>query len=91
VAEEWALVDNLSGGRAGIVIEETNDLETVRRLWRGEAVRVPDGEGREIEVRILPRPIQPELPLWSVDEGAIRTDLADALDVLDNLEKQLRG
>ncbi len=91
VAEEWALVDNLSGGRAGIVVDETNDLETVRRLWRGEAVRVPDGEGREIEVRILPRPIQPELPLWSVDEGAIRTDLADALDVLDNLEKQLRG
>ncbi|HEX5720799.1 MAG TPA: LLM class flavin-dependent oxidoreductase [Thermoanaerobaculia bacterium] len=83
VAEEWSLVDNLSGGRAGIVVEETKDLETVRRLWRGEAVRVPDGEGREIEVRILPRPIQPELPLWPlVDENAIRTDLAGALELL---------
>jgi alkanesulfonate monooxygenase SsuD/methylene tetrahydromethanopterin reductase-like flavin-dependent oxidoreductase (luciferase family) len=83
VAEEWALVDNLSGGRAGIVLGETAGVETIRRLWRGEAVRVPDGEGREIEVRILPRPIQPELPLWpTVDENAIRTDLAGALELL---------
>jgi alkanesulfonate monooxygenase SsuD/methylene tetrahydromethanopterin reductase-like flavin-dependent oxidoreductase (luciferase family) len=83
VAEEWALVDNLSGGRAGIVIAETANVEVIRRLWRGESVRVPDGEGREIEVRILPRPIQPELPLWPlVDEDAIRTDLAGALELL---------
>ncbi|HWN44293.1 MAG TPA: LLM class flavin-dependent oxidoreductase [Thermoanaerobaculia bacterium] len=83
VAEEWALVDNLSGGRAGIVIGETAGVETVRRLWRGEAVQVPDGEGRPVEVRILPRPIQPELPLWSrVDEDVIQTDLAGALELL---------
>lgn len=88
VAEEWALVDNLSGGRAGIAVGPDPSLETVRRLWRGEAVRVPDGEGRPIEVRILPQPIQPELPLFPVDEAAVRTDLAGALDAL---EKQLRG
>jgi alkanesulfonate monooxygenase SsuD/methylene tetrahydromethanopterin reductase-like flavin-dependent oxidoreductase (luciferase family) len=83
VAEEWSLVDNLSGGRAGIVVEETANVEIIRRLWRGEAVRVPDGEGRPVEVRILPRPIQPELPIWSlVDENAIRTDLAGALELL---------
>lgn len=82
VAEEWALVDNLSGGRAGIAVEDAAGLETVRRLWRGEAVRVPDGEGREIEVRILPRPIQPELPILSVEETAIRTSLAEALEKL---------
>ena len=87
VAEEWALVDNLSGGRAGISVGPDPAVETVRRLWRGEAVRVPDGEGPPIEVRILPQPIQPELPLFSVDEAAIRTDLAGALDAL---EKQLR-
>jgi len=85
VAEEWALVDNLSGGRAGIVVEPGEAVETVRRLWRGEAVRVPDGEGRPIEVRILPRPVQPELPLFSVDETALRTDLAGALDLLERL------
>jgi alkanesulfonate monooxygenase SsuD/methylene tetrahydromethanopterin reductase-like flavin-dependent oxidoreductase (luciferase family) len=85
VAEEWALVDNLSGGRAGIAVGPDPSLETVRRLWRGEAVQVPDGEGRPVEVRILPRPVQPELPLLSVDETVVRTDLAGALDLLERL------
>ena len=82
VAEEWALVDNLSGGRAGIAAGPGEDVETVRRLWRGEAVQVPDGEGREIEVRILPRPVQPELPLLTVEETAIRASLGEALEIL---------
>lgn len=82
VAEEWALVDNLSGGRAGISVKDTSDLDTVRRLWRGEAIRVPDGEGRPMELRILPKPIQPELPLFSLDENAIRADLSEALEKL---------
>lgn len=85
VAEEWALVDNLSGGRAGLAVEDAAGVETVRRLWRGEAVRVPDGEGRPVEVRILPRPVQPELPLLVLDETALRTDLAGALELLENL------
>lgn len=82
VAEEWALVDNLSGGRAGIAVEDAAGVDMVRRLWRGEAVRVPDGEGRPVEVRILPRPIQPELPILSVEETAIRTSLGEALEIL---------
>lgn len=85
LAEEWALVDNLSGGRAGIAVPDDPAVEIVRRLWRGEAVQVPDGEGRPIEVRILPQPIQPELPLWPVDESAVRTDLAGALEALESL------
>lgn len=65
VAEEWSLVDNLSHGRAGFAFASVEDgIETVRRLWRGEAARVPDGEGRPIDVRILPQPIQEELPVW---------------------------
>ena len=61
VAEEWAFVDNISGGRIGVsfasgwhaddfVFAPENyadrkqlmlrQIETVRRLWRGEAVRV---------------------------------------------------
>ena len=72
VAEEWSLVDNLSRGRVGIALAMADSaadegIETVRRLWRGDAVRVPDGQGRPIEIRILPRPLQPELPLWRTD------------------------
>lgn len=91
VAEEWALVDNLSGGRVGIsfaagwqpndfVIYKPerfkdrkqamlDDLEIVRRLWRGEALKTISPIGKEIEVRTLPRPIQKELPFWLTAAG----------------------
>ncbi len=44
-------------------------IETVRRLWRGEALTVPGGAGNPVDVRILPRPIQPELPVWITAAG----------------------
>jgi natural product biosynthesis luciferase-like monooxygenase protein/FkbM family methyltransferase len=85
VAEEWAVVDNLSGGRVGISFASgwhaddfifapdryagrkeamLRGIETVRALWRGESVRRAGGAGQEVEVRTLPRPLQPELPVW---------------------------
>jgi natural product biosynthesis luciferase-like monooxygenase protein len=91
VAEEWAVVDNLSHGRAAVsfasgwhandfVIAPQNyatrkevmlcGIETVRRLWRGGKVRRRDGNGTEIEVGILPRPIQRELPIWVTASGS---------------------
>ncbi len=94
VAEEWAVVDNLSHGRVAIsfasgwhandfVIAPENyahrkeimlrGIETVRRLWRGEKVRRRDGNGTELEVRILPRPIQRELPIWVTAAGSPET------------------
>lgn len=87
VAEEWSLVDNLSGGRAGIAFGpgDLRDVETVRRLWRGEAERVPDGEGRPIDIRILPQPIQRELPLW-VTDGRTAAALGANLFALDEGE-----
>jgi natural product biosynthesis luciferase-like monooxygenase protein len=94
VAEEWALVDNLSGGRVGIsfasgwqpndfVLAPHNkadakqvmlrDIEVVRRLWRGEAVAFPGPDGDPVEVRTLPRPVQPELPVWITSAGNVET------------------
>ena len=85
VAEEWAVVDNLSGGRAGMAVTSgwvPNDfallpehfaakrevmfqgIETVRTLWRGGSVSVKDGVGKDVELRVFPRPVQAELPLW---------------------------
>jgi natural product biosynthesis luciferase-like monooxygenase protein/amino acid adenylation domain-containing protein len=89
VAEEWSVVDNLSGGRVGISFASgwhaadfvfapdayatrrealREQIETVRRLWRGESLRVRGGAG-EVEVRVLPRPVQPELPVWLTAAG----------------------
>ncbi len=85
VAEEWAVVDNLSGGRVGVSFASGwhptdfalypphfqdrkevmfRHIEVVRALWRGETVRMPGVDGREVEVSTLPRPVQPHLPIW---------------------------
>ena len=90
VAEEWAMVDNLSEGRVGLgiaagwmpndfIIRPENhkdkkevmfrDLDIVRKLWRGEKVSFPNDDGDLIETVTLPRPIQPELPVWITTAG----------------------
>jgi natural product biosynthesis luciferase-like monooxygenase protein len=46
------------------------DIETVRKLWRGEAIAFPGPlNGKPVDVRILPRPIQKELPFWVTAAG----------------------
>jgi amino acid adenylation domain-containing protein/natural product biosynthesis luciferase-like monooxygenase protein/thioester reductase-like protein len=85
VAEEWAVVDNLAGGRVDLAFAtgwNANDfavrpsgwarrkqdfeagIEAVRRLWRGEAVAFPNGEGVPFELRVYPLPMQKELTAW---------------------------
>jgi natural product biosynthesis luciferase-like monooxygenase protein len=44
-------------------------LAIVRRLWRGESVALEGPHGREVAVRTLPRPVQPELPFWITAAG----------------------
>ncbi len=94
VAEEWAVVDNLSGGRVGVSFASGwhsgdfifapdhfadrhavmfREIATVRALWRGDAVRRRAGAGQEVDVRILPRPVQPELPVWVTAAGSPET------------------
>jgi phthiocerol/phenolphthiocerol synthesis type-I polyketide synthase D len=94
IAEEWAMVDNLSDGRVGIsaasgwnpddfafypdrFAERHEAMErgvaTLRRLWAGEPVEVSNGIGRRVQVRVQPRPRQPELPLWITAAGNPRT------------------
>ena len=85
VAEEWAMIDNVTQGRVGIAAASgwhANDfvlapaeyarrreslrdkLALVQRLWRGEQVALPNGDGVEVPVSIRPRPVQSELPIW---------------------------
>lgn len=90
VAEEWAVVDNLSRGRVGISVASgwhaddfvfaperyasrkealMEGVDLIRRLWRGETVRLPGGAGTPVDVRLRPRPVQPELPIWMTAAG----------------------
>ncbi len=94
VAEEWAMVDNLSGGRVGLSFasgwhpndfvffpERYNDrneemyrgIETVQKLWRGEAVQVKGGDGKLVDIHTYPTPVQPSLPTWITAAGNPKT------------------
>ncbi len=90
IAEEWAVIDNLTNGRTGIgiasgwhpvdfVIRPENQvpknkpamfeaLETVRKLWRGEAVEFDKGDG-PVPIQTLPRPVSKELNIWLTTAG----------------------
>ena len=94
VAEEWSMLDNLSGGRMGLgcasgwhasdfvfaperfevrheaMIRGLGELAT---LWRGGTIKRLGGEGREVDVRLWPLPVQPSLPTWLTAAGHPRT------------------
>ena len=52
------------------------DIETVRRLWRGEALPFEGPLGKMVEVKTLPRPVQKELPYWVTSAGNPETFVA---------------
>jgi natural product biosynthesis luciferase-like monooxygenase protein len=99
IVEEWAVVDNISGGRVGISfasgwhIEDfifapdkferrrqiiAEGVSTVRSLWRGEKVAFDGVGGKRCEISTLPRPVQPELPVWITSGGSPETALLAA-------------
>ena len=91
IAEEWAVIDNLTDGRAALAIasgwqpddfilrpENTppqnkpsmmETIETLRKLWRGEAVAFPKADGTDHAVVTQPRPVSTELPIWVTTAG----------------------
>lgn len=94
VAEEWAMVDNLSNGRVGLSFasgwhpndfvffpqkyadrheEMYRGIETVQKLWRGESMALNGVDGKPVEIRIYPTPLQPDLPFWITAAGSPQT------------------
>ncbi|MEQ9874353.1 MupA/Atu3671 family FMN-dependent luciferase-like monooxygenase [Pectobacterium brasiliense] len=45
------------------------NIALIRQLWRGEPVQRQDIAGNTVEVNILPRPIQKELPMFLTSSG----------------------
>ncbi|MDQ2093164.1 MupA/Atu3671 family FMN-dependent luciferase-like monooxygenase [Rhodalgimonas zhirmunskyi] len=91
VAEEWAVIDNLTNGRAALgiasgwqpddfVLRPENappnnkvamfdTIDKLRRLWRGETVEFPNGNGKDCAILTQPRPVSKELPIWLTIAG----------------------
>jgi natural product biosynthesis luciferase-like monooxygenase protein len=46
-----------------------NGIEIIKKLWRGEPLETRGGAGNDLEVRIYPRPVQPDLPIWITAAG----------------------
>ncbi|MEO1067960.1 MAG: LLM class flavin-dependent oxidoreductase [Cyanobacteria bacterium J06638_6] len=85
IAEDWAVVDNLSNGRAAIAfasgwtmdefilsrtphasrkVQMWQGIQQVQQLWQGKAIDFQDATGKIVSTQTLPRPIQPQLPIW---------------------------
>ena len=65
-----------------------DEIETVRKLWRGESIDVLNGEGKPFEAKIYPPAIQTEPPIWITTAGNIDTFRAageGGFNVLTNL------
>ena len=63
---DFVIAPGAFADRKNLMIE---NIDVVRRLWRGEAVAFPGANGRPVEVRTLPRPIQKDLPVWLTAAG----------------------
>ncbi len=48
-------------------------LDTMQRLWRGEALNFPSASGLSTLARIYPQPIQPQLPIWITSSRTVET------------------
>ncbi|WP_328767492.1 non-ribosomal peptide synthetase/type I polyketide synthase [Streptomyces sp. NBC_00286] len=112
VAEEWSVVDNISGGRAGLCFASGwhatdfalapehfgrhrevmyEQLATVRQLWSGQTLATTAGDGEPVEIRLHPRPIQQQLPMYAAVVGnpdSYRRAAAEDLGVVTNLMTQ---
>jgi natural product biosynthesis luciferase-like monooxygenase protein len=48
-------------------------IEKIQRLWAGEKVIFKGVQASDVEIKILPRPLQPKLPMWITTAGSPRT------------------
>lgn len=65
-ADDFVFAPEKYADRKQLMLQQ---LETVRSLWRGEAMSFKGGAGNDVEIRIHPRPIQPDLPFWITTAG----------------------
>ena len=48
-------------------------IEVVKKLWKGESIKRVNAFGQEVELRVFPSPIQKELRIWVTSAGSEET------------------
>jgi natural product biosynthesis luciferase-like monooxygenase protein len=86
-ADDFILMPDNYTDRKEIMLRH---IETVRKLWRGDPVTFQGGAGNQLAVKIFPRPVQPELPIWVTAAGSPETFQA-AGEIGANLLTHLLG
>ncbi|MGZ5135518.1 MAG: MupA/Atu3671 family FMN-dependent luciferase-like monooxygenase, partial [Flavitalea sp.] len=65
-ADDFVLMPGNYAQRHEIMFRQ---IEELKALWRGFGVKRINGNNTEVEVKIFPRPIQPEIPIWITSAG----------------------
>ncbi|HEU4766138.1 MAG TPA: MupA/Atu3671 family FMN-dependent luciferase-like monooxygenase [Pyrinomonadaceae bacterium] len=84
LADDFVLAPERYAERKSMMFRE---IETVKKLWRGESIRLQNGKAVEVDVRIYPNPIQQDLPIWItathqdtfIEAGKIRANVLTGL------------
>jgi natural product biosynthesis luciferase-like monooxygenase protein len=63
---DFVLNPHRYAGRRDVMLEQ---LDTVRTLWEGGSVTLPNGADRPTEVHLHPKPVQDRLPVWLTSSG----------------------
>lgn len=63
---DFAFMPQNYSRRKEIMFEQ---IEIIKKLWRGEAIQVDSPKGEKIPIRTLPYPVQKELPVWLTAAG----------------------
>ncbi len=69
-ARDFCLAQDAYADRRQILFDR---IDLIRRLWRGELLSTPDGDGKLIDITIYPPPVQAELPVWVTSAGDVET------------------
>ncbi|MFD3487838.1 amino acid adenylation domain-containing protein [Streptomyces sp. NPDC058665] len=87
-ATDFALAPEHFGRHREVMFEH---LATVRQLWSGQPVTTTAGDGQPVEIRLHPRPVQKQLPMYVAVVGnpdSYRRAAAEGLGVVTNLMTQ---
>nr|AYM54128.1 amino acid adenylation domain protein [Chondromyces catenulatus] len=60
-ANDFVLAPEAFAERRAVTLRRVNEIGA---LWRGEALALPGPDGGAVSVKLVPRPMQPELPVW---------------------------